>query len=56
MSLGANRDYKSWNRIVKGRLEKHHARMDELMKQDASLTTEQASKQAYQELFTKKGV
>ena len=52
MALGANRDYKTRDRAIMNNLKKHHAKMDEIMKADANITREQASKQAYKELFT----
>lgn len=52
-SLGVNRDYKTRDRRASQNLAKHFARMKELMAQ--GLTREEASKQAFEELFVKKG-
>jgi len=51
-ALGTNREYKTRNRYIKDNLAKHAERMKELMAQ--GLTKEQASKQAYDELFGSK--
>lgn len=51
MGLGTNRDYKTRGRRTRERLARHSERMSELVKQ--GLSREQASKQAFDELFGK---
>lgn len=56
MSLGNNRDYKTADRRARKGLAKHHELMQKLLVEQPTLTREEASRIAYEQMTGRKSI